>query len=146
MIRSLRNSHLQIWLVLAGLLPAGIIMAWLVVPLPAHTGLLQPAPSAALPVILKQVSLEDRSIAVRCSADSLLLQLEWKGSTGAGFPPALIYRVNDSSKDIADGVIVGRVDSRGTYHFPLQKDPAGRDFHFIVYDIIHHKIIQRVNL
>jgi hypothetical protein len=42
MIKSLRKRHLQIWILWAVLLPAGIIVAWMAVPKKATQKLLQP--------------------------------------------------------------------------------------------------------
>jgi len=145
MIKPLRKRHLQIWITLAVLLPIGIVSAWLVVPQPVKNHLLQPASSQALPTVLKGLAQRNPFIDIRCNADTSVLQLEWVSRTELTFPSALIYQVSDSSKGIIDGEIVGRVDMRGAYHFPLKKNPTTKDFHFIIYDIIHHKIIQRIN-
>lgn len=145
MIKPLRKKHLQIWITLAVLLPAGIISAWLVVPQSVKDRLLQPASSQALPTMLKGLAQRNPFIDIRCNADTSVLQLEWISSTELTYPSALIYQVSDSLKNIEDGEIIGRVDMRGAYHFPLKKNAATKDFHFIVYDIIHHKIIQRIN-
>lgn len=145
MIKPLRKRHLQIWITIAFLLPIGIISAWIAIPQPLKDKLLQPASTQALPVIIKNLQQRDPFIAIRSNADTSSLQLEWISGTELTFPSALIYQVSDSEKNIESGNIIGRVDMRGAYHFPLKKDIANKNFHFIVYDIIHHKIIQRIN-
>jgi hypothetical protein len=52
MIKTLRKRHLQIWTLLAVLIPVGIIVAWLAVPPKATDKLLQPA-AIDLPALIK---------------------------------------------------------------------------------------------
>ncbi len=51
MIRAQRKNHFISWLLLAFLLPAGIISAWLLVPVPVRQHLLYPLPDGRLPVM-----------------------------------------------------------------------------------------------
>ena len=51
MIKPLRKRHLQIWTVLAALLPIGIILSWLVIPNPVPVKLLNRVTTELLPVI-----------------------------------------------------------------------------------------------
>jgi hypothetical protein len=46
MIKTLRKRHLQIWILWAVLIPAGIITAWMAVPKKATQELLQPPAKA----------------------------------------------------------------------------------------------------
>jgi hypothetical protein len=143
MIKPLRKRHLQIWLTLSVLLPVGIVVAWLTAPEPVKDRLLQPVSSETFPVILKKLPQREPAVSIRCNADTTRLQLEWASRTVLTYPSALIYQVKDSNSKIESGNIIGRVDVRGVYHFPLRKD--AKNFHFIVYDIIHHQIIQHIN-
>ena len=145
MIKILRKKHLQIWTALAVLLPSGIIAGWLAIPQPVKDHLLQPASTNALPVIIRSNEKQNPFVAIRSNADTSVLQLECINNAELTFPSALIYQVKDSVKNIEDGEIVGRIEMRGIYHFPLKKDSTEKDFHFLLYDIIHHKIIQRIN-
>ena len=145
MIKPLRKRHLQIWIGLAVLLPVGIISAWLVVPKPVRDRLLQPASTQALPVLLKNIDKANYSANLRTSADTSVLQLEWINKKQLIVPSALIYQVSNEQKDIQNANIIGRIDAQGTYHFPLKKDSANRNMQFVLYDIIHHKIIDLIN-
>jgi hypothetical protein len=107
--------------------------------------LLQPVSSEAFPVILKKLPQREPSVSIRCNADTTQIQLEWIIRTALTYPSALIYQVTDSNSNIESGQIIGRVDLRGVYHFSLRKDSSGKTYHFIVYDIIHHQIIQHIN-
>jgi hypothetical protein len=146
MIRTLRKKHLQIWLTIAVLLPVGIISAWLAVPQPVRDHLLQPSSTASLPLIIAKIENSNYTINLRGSADRSSLQLEWINNGELAFPSAIIYRIVHQDEKIEDAAIIGRIDGRGTYLFPLKKDSSNIGFHFVLYDIIHHQVIGRINL
>jgi hypothetical protein len=54
MIKTLRKRHLQIWILIAVLLPAGIAFAWMAVPEKVTQKLLQP-PSVTNSLPLKSI-------------------------------------------------------------------------------------------
>jgi hypothetical protein len=145
MINLLRKRHVQIWMALSLLLPAGIIGAWLVKPQPVKDHLLQPPALQILPVLLKTSVLNNYTINIKTNADTTQWQLEWENKKALTFPSALIYKIKEDQKNIEDGEIIGRIDGRGIYHFPLKKDSINNGFHFVLYDIIHHQIIDRIN-
>ncbi len=144
MIKALRKRHLQVWLVLALLLPIGIISAWLAVPAALYSKLFQPEQSEALPVVIKTITNNNRTINLRTDANHQSYQLEWANDASLTAPSSLIYQTTGND-DIKDATIVGRIDPRGTYHFALKNDTANKGFHFVVYDIIHHKVIEKIN-
>jgi hypothetical protein len=145
MIKSLRKRHLQIWLVLAVLLPAGIISGWIIIPEPVKDRLLQPAASRALPVLLKTSDKINYTANLKSNSDTSVLQLELITKNQLTFPSALIYEISNEQKNIENGNIIGRIDAQGVYRFPLKKEGAGKNMHFVLYDIIHHQIIDRIN-
>ena len=65
MIKPLRKRHLQIWTACAILIPVGIISAVVVRPQLPKDKLLQPASTAALPIVLKSVDKDDYMISIR---------------------------------------------------------------------------------
>jgi hypothetical protein len=148
MIKPLRKRHLQIWTLLALLLPLGIISAWLVIPKAAIDKTLQPAKGSPLPVLIKTFKADkDYTMNIRTSADSSAMQLEWVNEKILTSPSALIYQKQnaDSSNSITDADLIGRIDNRGRYYFPLKNTKGAVAFHFIIYDIIHHHVIYRIN-
>ncbi len=145
MISLLRKRHLQIWLSLSVLLPIGIISAWLAVPQQVRDHLLQPTASQTLPLLLKNVDKPCYTANLRSNADTSALQLEWINKKPLILASALIYQVDDEQKNIGNANIVGRIDAQGIYHFPLKKEFANAKMHFVLYDIIHHKIIDLIN-
>jgi hypothetical protein len=147
MIKPLRKRHLQIWTIIGVLLPIGIICAWLVVPKQVRDNLLQPAHSAALPVLIKSIVKDNYEINLRTGKDSSALQLEWINKSALTAPSAIIYKLNppDTGINIDKADLIGRIDSRGIYHFALKSDSGSRKPQFVLYDIIHHQVIDQIN-
>ncbi|MFT3678910.1 MAG: hypothetical protein QM791_01480 [Ferruginibacter sp.] len=143
MIKSLRKKHLVIWTVVAILLPVGIISAYLVVPVYKNTRVLQAVTTYPLPVVLKTIDRGNYTASLRIDTGRAQVQLEWKNNIPAGHPSALIYQLSNAADDIAGGTIIGRVEAQGDFYFPLK---AGlKDYHFVLYDIIHHQKIDSIN-
>ena len=147
MIKSLRKRHWQIWRGMAILLPVGMICAWLVVPKPVRDHVWQPASSVALPVIIKSVKNENYTVGLRTNHDRSAWQLEWINREPLTSPSALIYELppSDTSQHFENAGLIGRLDARGVYHFTLKKDSANTPRQFVLYDIIHHQVIDRIN-
>ena len=147
MIKPLRKKHLQIWTGIAVLLPVGMICAWLVVPKPVKDHLWQPASTLALPVIIKSVNKENYIVNLRSNNNRSAIQLEWINQSALTSPSAIIYELSPTEKEqpIENADLIGRIDSRGVYHFALKKESADTPVRFVLYDIIHHQIIDRIN-
>jgi hypothetical protein len=147
MIKPLRKRHLQIWMTLAFLLPIGIIAAWLAVPKPVTDRLFQPSTGIALPKITRTIKKDGFTINLRETEDRSAIQLEWINQTALTSPSALIYELRSAEDEVKEGTaaLIGRIDNRGTYYFPLNADSGKKDYHFALYDIIHHHIIDRIN-
>ncbi len=159
MIKPLRKKHLQIWIAWAVLLPILIISAVLVRPAFPEDKLLQPAASAALPIVLKSLDKENYSISIRSNSDTSQLQLEWINKKTLTYPTATIYKAspNPSNREaLKDFVpekseLIGRIEARGIYHFVLPNNNAtieqlnNKSIHFIIYDFIHQQIIDTIN-
>ena len=147
MIRPLRKRHIQIWYSLAVLIPLGIVSAWFVAPKAVRSKLLNPPASHALPILVKSVSREAYIASLRRTEDSSALQLEWVNRSALTAPSAIIYEIfPERGINGPDGAfLIGRIDSRGTYHFPLEKNSSPLHASFIIYDIIHHQVTDRIN-
>ncbi|MEP7164381.1 MAG: hypothetical protein ABI741_06800 [Ferruginibacter sp.] len=145
MVKQLRKRHLQVWAVLLLLIPCAIIAGWLVIPNQQPGNLLQPQESTALQVILKSVQKENYIVNLRTNNDRSASQLEWINKSALTSPSALIYKLtNTSTKDISSNDLIGRIDVKGTYHFPLKNDSAVNN-KFVLYDIIHQQVIDTIN-
>ena len=135
MIKPLRKRHLQIWGLLAVLIPAGIISAYIVVPKEALDKLLQQDTTAALPVEIKKAERKDYTAFLRGSNDKNKYQLQVNILGESKTPSSLIYQITKGEKEL-----IGRVATRGSYYFSLTADSSNR-YTFILYDIIHQQTI-----
>lgn len=138
-MKPLRKRHLQVWALLAVLIPAGIISAYFVTPKEATNKLLRQDNTAALPVVLTKIERNDYSVYLRGSADKTGYQLQWINTKASTVPSSLIYEINNTGKEL-----IGRVESQGSYYFPLKADSTGT-FNFMLYDIIHQQTIDTLN-
>ena len=154
-MKPLRKRHLQIWTISAWLLPAGIVFAWLAIPNQQPVKLLQSPDLSLLPVIKQTRDFNDYTINIRTNNNNTGWQLEWKNKTLLKLPSAVIYRIHPASSakvepDISfepgNAELIGRIETRGDYVFPLSQDGAGfGSLRFILYDFIHEKIIDSIN-
>src|SRR5687767_9693775 len=97
MIRSLRNKHGQVWLVIAIFLPLMVVFSWFVVPgtVPVKT-LLRPA-MELMPVIKASGAKAGYCVNIRSNKEQTSWQLEWTNKLALTVPSAVIYWVE--SKD-----------------------------------------------
>jgi hypothetical protein len=146
MTRQLRKRHLQVWSALLFLLPAIILTGWLAVKKPVITDtLLQPGLSVALPVIMQTVKKDKYTVSLRTNNQRSQTQLEWINSAQVTTPSALIYKIYpENNGDISKNQIIGRIESKGIYHFALKNDST-ENKRFVLYDIIHSQIIESIN-
>jgi hypothetical protein len=136
MIKPLRRRHLQVWSLLAILLPATIMAGWLAIPRAATDFLLQSEAPPPLPLLLAQSDKPGRTVSLRASADTSTLQLEWIERSPLTTPTALVY---------AGQALLGRIGPQGTYRFSFRPTPNGKHPPITVYDIIHHQLIEKIN-
>lgn len=144
MIKPLRKKHLQIWIAWAVLLPLCIAAAYISVKKPATDTLLQPAAGIELPLVLKKNEKQNYSITVRSNADTSQLQLQWINKRPLTFPTATIYKTALHTINMSEGVLIGRIEGRGEYFFPVDTGFYKSDFTLVVYDFIHKQIIDTV--
>lgn len=154
MNKVLRKRHHQVWFAWAILLPAGIVFAWLAIPNRSPVKLLQTASTELLPEIIRSRDTKDYFINLRSNKENTNWQLEWKNKTVLMVPSAVIYKafLNSSAGGTLDSFnpeqaeLVGRIEARGDYVFPLKLDSSGlQQLHFILYDFIHEKTIKIIN-
>ncbi|MEP7318741.1 MAG: hypothetical protein ABI921_08360 [Panacibacter sp.] len=142
MIKSLRKKHLQIWTILAVLLPVGIITAWMVIPEQAKDKLLQPVASETLPVILKTVDKDNYAVTLRTNSDTSVLQLEWNNKKTLTCPTATIYKTKPEANNITNSDLIGRIEARGTYYFKADSGFINTStYQLVLYDFIHQQQI-----
>lgn len=137
-MKPLRKRHLQLWALLAVLIPSGIISGYLVVPAQPVGRLLQEDRSGALPVVVGKTEKKNYSVYLRSSADRKNYQLQWINTKPSAEPSSLIYKESNGEQEL-----VGRTGSTGMYYFPLKADTTNR-YRFILYDIIHKQITDSI--
>lgn len=151
MIKPLRKRHLEIWMAIALLLPAGIIFSWLVIPNPVPIKKISSKSMALLPIIQEKRETLLYCINIRSDADKTNWQLEWKNKLPLTVPSAVIYRVplnpvGGRSFKPGDAALIGRIEAKGDYIFPLKNDSTqNAGMNFMLYDFIHEKIIDSIN-
>lgn len=143
MIKQLRKRHFQIWAAMLIFIPSGIISATLVIPKQTRNAVLQPPATEALPVVIKTIEKPDYTIRLR-GKSQIPKQLEWINNTPLTSPTAVIYKTVYGKKNIESADLIGRIESKGTYHFYLRDDSTNY-YHFILYDFIHKHIIDSIN-
>ena len=147
MIKALRKRHRQIWMAWAVLLPAGIVFAWLVIPNQQPVKLLRQEAEVLLPEIVKSSNKNDYLINLRSNKERTAWQLEWKNKNVLDFPSAVIYRIAIPGDGITKGQLIGRIETKMVYVFALPADSSGnKQMHLVLYDFIHEKIIETINL
>ena len=154
MIKALRKRHRQIWMALALLLPAGIVLAWLAIPNQQPVTLLKEQPAALLPGIIKTVDKKNYQVTLRSNKERTEWQLDWKNKTELTVPSAVIYKAasNISYEEgyklfqPGNAILIGRIETKGDYVFPLKLDSTGlHRVQFILYDFIHEQKIDSIN-
>jgi len=154
MIKPLRKRHLQIWATLAVLLPLGIVLSWLVIPNPVPVKILSIPTARLLPLIRAEKDNSQYCSSIRTDKDESQWQLVWTNKLALTVPSAVIYKIspNEYKPGIAGsfkpgkGTLVGRIEARGSYVFPLKMDSIQNNLlHILLYDFIHEKIIDTIN-
>jgi hypothetical protein len=138
MTKNLRIRHRQIWLMLALLLPIGIVAAWLLIPNHQPVKTLNTREQLLLPVIAYTAGTDHFQARIRTNADRSTWQLEWINKTILTTPSAVIYKTKGEIFTPESAELIGRIETQGRYVFPLQRDSAGwAGTRLILYDFIH---------
>jgi hypothetical protein len=144
MIKPLRKRHLQIWIAWAFLIPVGIVMAWLVIPNLQPVKLLHPESQKLLPILYKSADKTNYWVNIRTNEGKNEWQLEWINKYTLSVPSAVVYRRINNIADITQSELIGRIEARDSYVFPLKE--YAEETTFFLYDFIHEKIIDSIIL
>jgi hypothetical protein len=126
------------------LIPVGIVTAWLSVKQPVHNTVLQTGTAEGLPNVISSVDGKDYTVRLR-SRSSLPEQVEWINKAILTVPSAVIYETVAGSADIKSADLIGRIEAKGDYYFPLKTNSIDAKPKFILYDFIHEEIIDSIN-
>ncbi len=139
MMKPLRKRHLQVWSLLALLIPLLIALGYSAVPDKGKGQSFSGEKATALPVVLAQRKTNRLDLSIRRSSDGSTWQLQVECPEPLVQASSLLYRLAGSEQEL-----VGRIGAAGTYYFPLRADTTGR-YRFLVYDIIHHQVTDSIN-
>ena len=139
MIKPLRKRHLQVWTLLAVLIPAGIFSGYFVIPKEATNKLIQEDKMTGLPVVINKAEGKNYTVYLRSSDDKKNYQLQWINTKASMQLSSLIYKLRNGEKEL-----IGRVEPVGSYYFSLKADSTN-SYIFILYDIIHQQITDTIN-
>ena len=135
------------------MLPIGIILSWLVIPNPVPVKILPATNVELLPVIQDKKETPEYCLNLRSNNDKTSWQLEWKNRLELTTPSAVIYKAPPppqggmQSFSVERAELIGRIEARGDYVFPLKVDSTKKnELNLVVYDFIHEKIIDSLTL
>jgi hypothetical protein len=141
MNKQLRKRHRVIWFFIAAIIPFLLLVSWLLIPQLEPVKAVAQSQPGALPVVLKTLELPNHYEANLRTNNRGDYQLEWR-SYAALRIPAVIYQLKDNGKQF----LIGRIEARGIYRFPVQSDSTSNDFRFQLYDFIHERVIDTINI
>lgn len=144
-MKPLRRRHLQIWTVWAIFIPIGMIAAYVNIPKKVAGELIQIDSGKALPLVINSIDKTNYSVALRSSEDKSQLQLEWINKNASAYPSSLIYKVSNEKQELKDAELIGRVEAKDHFYFPLKNDSTAKNI-FVLYDIIHQQKIDIIKL
>lgn len=133
---------------MAALLPAGIILSWLVIPDSIPVKKISATTVELLPLIHAKKETLQYCINIRSDAGATNWQLEWKNRLPLTVPSAVIYKSlsfpgskNGFKPEHAE--LIGRIEAKGDYVFPLKNDSMQyQELNLIVYDFIHEETVE----
>lgn len=149
MIKQLRKRHLQIWILWAILLPAGIIVAWMAVPKKVTQDLdwainsipQLPGQTLSVNTTIDSVETQNYKIKIRGDSSETLLLLEFEIKKDIVTPSLLLYQVIDSTtNDIDKQELIGRIQGDGRHYFSFKRNDNSNK-KYILYDFIKKQII-----
>ena len=154
---------MQIWLLLAALIPVGIIVAWMSVPKKVTQELLQKVAPASTYHTIASVEKENYKINILVPNSVTIkhptgwefdLMVEFINKKEATTDSLLLYKVIDvTDNNIDKQELLGRIESKGTQEFHLKFFDLGvtkgkfdyRD-KFLLYDIMKKQVVDSINL
>lgn len=149
MILSLQKAHRLIWLILSILLPFGFAMALLSMPteITSLQDIGQSPTTEALIDIVQYHENTDFAVHLRQDSSAKKQQLEIIVKEELTSPSTLVYLVtSQDTTDLGENSFLGTLGSKGTYHFPIDKQSEEQSITVKLYDPIHEKIYQELQL
>ena len=162
MIKQLRKRHLQIWLLLAVLIPVGIIVAWMAVPKKVTQELLQKVLPGSTYHTIASVEKENYKINILVPNSVTIkhptgweydLKVEFINKKESATDSLLLYKVIDlTNNNIDKQELLGRIKSNGTQEFQLKffdlritNNKFDYRDKFLLYDIMKKQVVDSIN-
>ena len=162
MMKPLRKRHLQIWILLAILIPVGIIVAWMAVPKKVTQELLQKVAPASTYHTIASVERENYKINILVPNSVTIkhpvgwendLKVEFINKKESATDSLLLYKVIDvTDNNIDKQELLGRIESKGTQEFRLKFFDLRITNHkfdyrdkFLLYDIMKKQVVDSIN-
>jgi hypothetical protein len=162
MIKLQRKVHLQIWVLLAMLVPVGIIVAWMAVPKKVTQELLQKVAPASTYHTIASVEKENYTINIMAPNSVTIehptgweyeLKVEFINKKESATDSLLLYKVIDiTNNNIDKQELLGRIQSMGTQEFRLRFFDLRVTNHkfdyrdkFLLYDIMKKQVVDSIN-
>lgn len=140
----LRRRHLQIWVLLFFALPILIFLAQLTIPVYPISKLEEKKENYFLPLLLKKYERSSYMLIVKTDTQHTVQSFEWINKQPLQSPSALLYMTSTTKEfSTSDALLIGRIEARGSHQFLVEKNNYDQ---LIVYDFIHNKVIDTINL
>lgn len=139
MIRSLRKRHLNMWLIIAVLLPLGFIAAVFATPQSLAKGALDVPEKGKL---LKQMTMDWGPVELRGLPDSSQM-IQFKVTTAIKTAAVAVYLGKKPIDHPTNGQFLKKLDSRGLYEAKLDKAWFGMTPHLLFYDPIKQEVVAK---
>ena len=141
MNRQLRKRHRIMWMILAIFIPFLVISSWLLIPSLEPVKAIVTSQPPALPVVLKTIQRPHYEVELQTDGQGNL-QLEWWSKVPLGIPSAVVYQVHENGEQH----LLGRIETRGHYRFPLKQRDASGMLQIQLFDFIHEQVIDTLNI
>ena len=162
MIKSQRKRHLQIWILLAVLIPVGIIVAWIAVPKKVTQELLQKVARASAYHTIASVEKENYKINILVPNSVTIkhptgweyeLNVQFINKKESSTDSLLLYKVIDlTDNNIDKQELLGRIKSKGIQEFRLKffdlrvtNNKFDYRDKFLLYDIMKKQVVDSIN-
>jgi len=144
MIKPLRKRHKHIWILLAVLLPAGFISAYLVIPDQVLNNTeLSPVkqPSAFSDVIF---TVDDEYLLLNVRQENGKKQIEIVIKQPLTRASTILYLSDEINPDIKQALLLGAIGTRAVYRFDMYN---GKQYEFLLlYDSIKRELYRTLKL
>jgi hypothetical protein len=145
MTKAIRTKHIVAWIILSLVLPPAIGKAIVVLKKIERQKFVEAESVKRLPILVTSAS--DSNYEVSLLADtSNNYQIEWVNKEVPNQPSAILYKTNSGETPLDGAIEIGRVETKPVYYFPYKIETGEQEQRLLLYDIIHHTVLAKINL